>query len=144
MSVIDLFKNVALLTGLSDSQLGAVAELCQERTYPAGSTILDQGDMGDEAYVIQEGQVEIVLVGTKQELPIVVLGRGQVLGEMSLIDHGYRSATARATERTTVQIIREEDFTALCERDHHTGYLVMRNLAADLSFKVRHRNLTVM
>lgn len=144
MSVIDLLKNAALLAGLSDSQLEAVAELCQERTYPAGSTILDQGDMGDEAYVIQEGQVEVVLVGTKQELPIVVLGRGQVLGEMSLIDHGYRSATARVTERTTVQIIREKDFTALCERDHHIGYLVMRNLAADLSFKVRHRNLTVM
>ena len=42
------------------------------------------------------------------------------------------------------QIIKEADFTALCERDTHIGYVVMRNMAADLSFKLRHRHLATM
>jgi CRP/FNR family cyclic AMP-dependent transcriptional regulator len=144
MSLTDLLQSVALFSGLTGEQLEAVARICQERRYPAGSTIIQQGDTGDEMYVIEAGQVDILLVGYRSERPVVVLGKGQILGEMSLVDHGYRSATARATEPTTVQVIRQEDFTSLCEQDNHIGYVVMRNLAADISFKLRHQHLATM
>ncbi len=144
MSLVDLFKSVALFSGLSVQELNSITAICEERHYPAGSTIIQQGETGEEMYVIQNGQVEIVLVGTKPERPVVVLGNGQILGEMSLLDYGYRSATARAAEATTVQVIEQGDFTALCERDNHIGYVVMRNLAADISFKLRHRHLAAM
>jgi CRP/FNR family cyclic AMP-dependent transcriptional regulator len=42
---------------------------------------------------------------------------------------------------TVLYVIPSEGFSSLCESDHHIGYLVMRNIAADLSFKLRHRNL---
>jgi hypothetical protein len=35
-----------------------------------------------------------------------------------------------------------EDFERVCEQNYHLGFIVMRNIAADLSFKLRHRNLT--
>ena len=61
---------------------------------------------------------------------------------MALVDHGPRSATVRAlTDNTVVQIVNREDFVRLCDGNHHMGYVVMRNMAADLSFKLRHRNL---
>lgn len=144
MSLSHLFKSAALFSGLSDSELEAIAEICQEKHYPAGSVIIQQGETGDEFFFIQEGQVDIVLMGPKPERPVVVLGKGQIIGEMSLLDYGYRSATARATEPTVCQVIKQDDFTALCERDHHIGYVVMRNLAADISFKLRHRHLATM
>lgn len=144
MSVSDLMRNVALLSGLSEAEVEAVAGLCAERSYPAGSIILRQGEPGDEFYIIQDGQVEISLVGDRPERLVVVLGKGQILGEMSLLDRGHRSATARAAAPTTVQVIKRADFAALCERDHHIGYLVMRNLAADLAFKIRHVNLAIL
>jgi CRP/FNR family cyclic AMP-dependent transcriptional regulator len=144
MSLTDLLQSVALFSGLTGEELEAVARICQERTYPAGSTIIQQGDTGDEMYVIEAGQVDILLVGYRSERPVVVLGKGQILGEMSLVDHGYRSATARTTEPTTVQVISQDDFTSLCERDNHIGYVVMRNLAADISFKLRHQHLATM
>ena len=78
-----------------------------------------------------------------QRRVVVNLGEGQIVGEMALIDLGPRSATVRAvTEPTTVQVIRREDFDRLCQENNHIGYIVMRNLAADLSFKLRHRNLS--
>ena len=144
MSLIELLKNVALFDGLSEGELEAVANLCAEQSYPAGGIVIQQGDMGEELFVIQKGQVEIIVMGTRPERPLVVLGEGQILGEMSLLDYGFRSATGRATVPTIVQIIQGKDFTDLCDRDHHIGYVVMRNLAADLSFKLRHRNLATM
>ncbi len=144
MSVADLLKETALFSGLSDVGLGAVANLCVERSFPAGSIVLRQGDVGDEMYIIQDGQIEIVVVGRRPELRVVLLGKGQILGEMSLLDMGFRSATARAATAVTLQVIKQADFTALCVQDYRTGYVVMRNLAADLTFKLRHRNLASM
>lgn len=144
MALIDLFKGVALFDGLSETELEAVSQLCQEQHFPAGGILIQQGDTGDEMYIIQDGQVEIVVMGHHPERPIVVLGKGQILGEMSLLDEGFRSATGRATVPTIVQVIRGKDFVDLCDRDYHIGYQVMRNLAADLSFKLRHRNLATM
>jgi CRP-like cAMP-binding protein len=144
MSLTSLLKRSALFSGLSDSEAEAVAAICAEKTFPSGSILIQQGDTGDELFIIQEGQVEVIVMGPKPERPLVVLGKGQILGEMSLLDYGYRSATVRATEETIVQIIKEVDFTALCERDNHIGYVAMHNLAADLSFKLRHQHLATM
>ena len=66
-----------------------------------------------------------------------------LIGEMSMVDQGPRSASVRAIhDPTVVQVIRHEDFQALCQRNTHIGYVVMYNMAADLSFKLRHRNLS--
>ena len=78
MSLTSLLKRAALFTGLSDSEAEEVASLCVEHTYPAGSVIIQQGDTGDELFVIQEGQVEILVMGSKTEQPVVVLGKGQI------------------------------------------------------------------
>ena len=141
VSLTSLLKKAAIFSGLTDNEVEAVAAICVEQTFPAGSIILHQGDTGDEMFIIQAGQVEVVAVGPKPERPVVVLGKGQVLGEMTLLDYGFRSATARAAEATTVQTIKEADFTALCGRDHHIGYVVMRNLAAEMSLRLRHYNI---
>jgi CRP-like cAMP-binding protein len=62
---------------------------------------------------------------------------------MSLVDRGPRSATVRAlTDGALLQALRREAFLDLCEANPHLGYRVMRNMAADLSFKLRHRMLT--
>jgi CRP-like cAMP-binding protein len=71
------------------------------------------------------------------------LGTGQIIGEMALVDRGPRSATVRAIHTPTiVQVIRHADFHQLCQENTQIGYTVMYNIAADLSFKLRHRNLS--
>jgi CRP-like cAMP-binding protein len=62
---------------------------------------------------------------------------------MALLDRGPRSATVRAlTDGALLQGLRREAFLQLCQTDTHLGYIVMRNMAADLAFKLRHRMLT--
>lgn len=145
MDLISVLKSVELFDGLAPDELQQVAEICHERSYNAGEIITTQGEAGEELFVVCEGFVEVVLSrGTGDPAPraMVSLGRGQIFGEMALVDHGPRSATVRAvSDDTALQAIRRQDFTKLCDGNHHLGYVVMRNMASDLSFKVRHRHL---
>lgn len=151
MDTIQLLKGVEVFDGLSDAELKRIAGICQEARYQKGDVITTQGEAGDEMFIIREGFVEISVGEASEAGPspstspqaLVSLGTGQVVGEMALVDHGPRSATARCVmDQTTVIAIKREAFEQLCLSDHHLGMIVYRNLAADLSFKLRHRHLT--
>ncbi len=152
MITIDSLKRVELLIGLTDEQLVQVAAICQNKVYSAGDVIVRDREPSSEIYIIHSGSSEVDLSGsriTAETLAapgpqaIISLGQGQIFGEMALIDMGLRSATVRCTaDGTELLLIRRDDFIQLCEQDTDIGYKVMRNLAADLSFKLRHRNLS--
>jgi CRP/FNR family cyclic AMP-dependent transcriptional regulator len=150
MSVTELLQHIELFSGLTSQQAEQIAALGQEKTYHAGDTIISIGAPSDDMYVICEGAVEVEVVeGAVHDVPgapqvgsMVRLGQGQVFGEMALVDSGARSATVRCAKDSTVLfVIPRKDFWDLCSSDHDIGFIVMRNIAADLSFKLRHRNL---
>ncbi len=150
MSVSKLLQQSELFMGLSPEQVEQIAALGQEATYNAGDIIISEGAPTHEIYIVCSGMVEVeVSKGTVHDVPgdpqlssLVRLGQGQVFGEMALLDSGARSATVRcARDNTALYTIPHQDFWALCEGDHHIGFIVMRNIATDLSFKLRHRNL---
>ncbi len=146
MDPIAVLKSVELFEGLSEDELDSVLRICHQRTFKAGDLITEQGHPGDELFVIQDGFVEVLRKdSTTDSTPktVVNLGRGQIVGEMALVDRGRRSATVRAiSDETIVQVIQRDDFDRLCDSNHHLGYTVMRNIAADLSFKLRHSHFS--
>jgi CRP-like cAMP-binding protein len=146
MDLIPILKSVELFDGITPEELAAVSRLCREQSYRPGEVITAQGEPGEELFIVCEGFVEVVYSRSQNDpspRAMVNLGRGQIFGEMALVDHGPRSATVRAvTDGTVVQAIRRQDFNRLCETNHHLGFIVMRNMASDLSFKVRHQHLT--
>jgi CRP/FNR family transcriptional regulator, cyclic AMP receptor protein len=144
MDIKQVLRQVELFEGLSEAELIQVAAICTLKELHTGDTLIHQGEQGDQLYIITEGFVEVVLSDAQQQEKRVVvnLGPGQIIGEIALLDQGPRSASVRATaEPTIVQSIHHNDFNNLCAQNNHIGYLVMRNMAADLSFKLRHRNL---
>ncbi|NIS82087.1 MAG: cyclic nucleotide-binding domain-containing protein [Anaerolineales bacterium] len=146
MDPLTVLRSVELFDGVSEDELQAVADICHERIYKVGDLITQQGLPGDELFVIHEGFVEVLRSDDPTDpspKTVVNLGRGQIVGEMALVDQGPRSATVRAiSDNTIVQVIHRSDFDRICEENLHLGYTVMRNIAADLSFKVRHRHLS--
>jgi CRP-like cAMP-binding protein len=141
-----------MMNGLTDEQLAQVAAFCREKVFQAGEVIVRYRESGDELYIIESGSAEVDLSGNGEQpdqcvaarSPVrVSLGEGQVFGEMALVDTGLRSATVRCSSNgTRVLVIKRHDLIGLCEQDTDIGYRVMRNLAADISFKLRHRNLS--
>lgn len=143
MSLINLLKQTEIFDGLSDMDLDEVSKLCTEKILRHGDIIVRQGEPGDKLFIVAQGFLEVTVgSGTPEERIVVNLGTGQIVGEMSLIDRGPRSATVRAISNPTiVQVINHNDFESLCAQNTRIGYLVMRNLAVDLSFKLRHQNM---
>jgi CRP-like cAMP-binding protein len=144
MDLKQILQSVDLFEGLTADEVDQVAKICIERRFTPGELITKEGAAGTELYIITEGFVEILL-GERQAVSarvVVSLGPGQIIGEMALVDQGPRSASVRATSNpTVVQAIQRADLDALCQQETRIGYVIMRNLAADLSFKMRHRNL---
>ena len=152
MSVTKYFQHSELFSGLTPEQVEQIVALGREVTYEAGDVIIGEGDPSDEIYIICQGLVEVnVSKGAIPDVPgppqltsIAHLGQGQVFGEIALVDHGARSASVRCVQDDTVlYVIPRDGFWSLCDSDYHIGYVVMRNIAADLAFKLRHRNLQV-
>ena len=144
MSIVPLLKKVDILNGLSESQLEKIAGLCKEQICSADDFIFEEDDKSSELYLIQDGFVEITLSVPEPstEKSIVTLGKGQIFGEIALVDEGPRSASARCiADGTRLWVAKRADFISLCEKDTSIGFIVMRNIAADLSFRIRTINL---
>jgi len=78
--------------------------------YEAGEVIIQENDVGETAYVITQGQVEVSKELQGQKVHLAYLGAGETFGEMSVIDEKPRSATVTAVTETLVSEIRRDDF----------------------------------
>jgi CRP-like cAMP-binding protein len=78
------------------------------KTYLSGATIFFEGQPADCAYIVERGRVEICAVREQTHITLATLGRGEIFGEMAVLDDGVRSAEARAIEETEVLIIRSD------------------------------------
>ena len=74
----------------------------------AGDVLFRQGDPGDCAYAIESGQLEVFRGRGRQRKVMAVLGPGEVIGEMAVIDHLPRTASAVARKATRLRVITQE------------------------------------
>jgi CRP-like cAMP-binding protein len=136
---------------LDPEQLERITDICTECPLNKGTILFEENHPGDEMYLVARGSVDILvdpaMLGLKTNVSptkVATLRKGQILGEMALIDEGLRSATARVAEDDTLLLaIRRQDLFALCESDYRLGYRIMRNIAVDLAFKMRSTDLMV-
>ena len=91
--------------------------------FKKGEDIIEEGTLGDCAYIIEEGSVEVSKLtphGDKQVLG--VLEKSEIFGEMGLIDGLPRSATVTALEDCVVSVFSQETFNNLA--DHNPEALI--------------------
>ena len=140
MDVQTAMKRSELFRGLNDEQLNQLAAISHEQTYQGNDVVFHKGDNSDGLYIVGDGQVSVQQVDNKGiSHAAVYLGDGQVFGEMALIDSAKRSASiVAAIDGTRIYHIKTDDFLQLCQTNTAIGYFMMRNIAQDLSFKLRH------
>ncbi|MCA9922809.1 MAG: cyclic nucleotide-binding domain-containing protein [Anaerolineales bacterium] len=148
LSITELFDN------LTETQLELVASICESGTYEPGDVLVKEHESSSEMYIISRGGVEVLMdptfVGAKLDdgsvAPVVLteLRQGQVFGEVALVDQGIRSATIRVSQNNTHLLrIPRERLMLLCDAYPELGYKLMKNVAADLAFKIRNTDLTI-
>lgn len=83
------------------------------KVFPAGARILQEGDAGDEMYVIQTGKARIYKGTDDRTVTLAVLSNGEFFGEMALVANHPRSASVEALEEITVSVIDRRTFESL-------------------------------
>ena len=98
------------------------------RTFSAGQHIFRQGEAGTTMYVVNEGEVDLLVDGQLVEK----LGPGGVLGEMGLIDTAPRSASAVARTECKLIPVNQERFALLVQHTPDFALQIMRVMAGRL------------
>lgn len=82
-----------------------------ERTFvPSGTVLIEEGEYGSNAYIIQSGEVRVYTTHQEKEVELSTLGAGQIIGEMALIFDGPRTASVEATEDCNLIVITRQQF----------------------------------
>lgn len=137
-----LLKQVPLLRDLSHAQFSELATRMESRAFAPGQRIFDQGDPGDDFFVVEEGVVEIWREGSDVRTQFA---RGQFFGELALLRRDVRSASAAAATACRLFVCARDAFDALLgdlpalQRDWRLGALCQAPVLARLPVAVLER-----
>src|SRR5438105_2781904 len=123
---LDNLRKVPLFSALNNKELQTIAKATDELTVPPGHVLTDQGQTGREAYVIVDGSATVRRNGKK----VATLGPGDVVGELSLLDHGPRTATVTSDTDTTVLLIDQRHFLGVLDTVPSVAHKLLASLAS--------------
>lgn len=96
MALSDFFRKIPLFAQLEADDIQRLCSLAQEVQVAAGEELFAQGSSGDRAYIIEDGMLDVIKFSNRREVRLATLGRGEVVGELALLEDRPRSATVRA------------------------------------------------
>ena len=100
------------------------------RNLAAGDVLFREGEVGDYAYQIVKGKIEVCKFNGDEYVTLSILEKGALFGEMALIDKQPRSGMARATVETTVKEIDQNALLGYLKNSPQTAFNMMQQLAS--------------
>lgn len=133
MERILLLRRVPLLADLSPSDLKRVAAIASEHHFLDGEIIFEQDEPGDEMYVLVSGEVCVMVKkDNNNDKEVARRAAGEVVGEMSVISGGLRSATLTAAGDVHLLCLDQKSFEGLLRERPEVSLAVMRMLCERL------------
>jgi CRP-like cAMP-binding protein len=81
--------------------------------YPRDNLLFAEGESGDTLYTIQSGAVKITKIVNNQEVVLAVLNKGDIFGEMAILENKPRAATAEIYEDSVLLAVNQANFSSL-------------------------------
>jgi CRP-like cAMP-binding protein len=133
-----MLRDIGLFGGLDDETLALLARELPTEHADIGATVVREGDVAREMFVVVAGELEVVKQGRAGEVRVALLGPGDWFGEMAVLDVQPRSATVRAVAPTMlVRMTSEHVERLLYRRDIRQYALLVMNIARELSRRLR-------
>jgi glutaminase len=130
-----------LLDGLETLEKEALFRIVRPRSYRAGEVIVRAGDPEDAIYLLTRGEATVVVpLLSGREKRLATLSAGMTFGEMAVLERSLRSATVYADQDAECHMVSLEDLTRLWDHQPRMKAVMLLNLAADLSRKLRKMN----
>ena len=134
-------RKVPLFAELADDDLARICDAVRQVVLVAGTTLFNEGEAGDHAYVITDGEVEIRKASERRDQLLSVRGPGDVLGEMALVTPRPRNATARARSAVTLLEIPRQALHGVLDASPAAGRAILQTFIAqweDTDGRLRH------
>ena len=137
---IAFLKKIHLFHGLEDDDYEMIASELDEMPVPQGGVVFEQGAKADSFYLIYGGSVRIVRKQNNKAIQLAILVKNDYFGEIALVEHRTRSATATAITDTLLLVLSRKDFDKLYKSDPQLKInleiaIKSRQLARRLLFK---------
>jgi ABC-type multidrug transport system fused ATPase/permease subunit len=127
---VERLHDIPLFSALGAGSLASLANQLVLERYGPGIDVVKQGDEGDKLYIINRGQVDIVVSDWVGERRANTLNEGDYFGEMALLAGEPRTATVRTTTLTELYSLDQRDFKLLLDREPEFRKGVMETVAA--------------
>ncbi|MDR3577115.1 MAG: cyclic nucleotide-binding domain-containing protein [Anaerolineaceae bacterium] len=132
MSSFTFLQKVPLFAGLPVPDLEKLCQQVEELSLPADKTLFNEGSLGQNAYVITQGQIEIYKTSDGKHIQIAVRLPGEIIGEMALLQEAPRSASARALSDCHLIVISHEQMDHLLDSSPSASRTMLSTITSRL------------
>ena len=123
---------------LNESEQHVVRKSMTEKEYKDGDTIFEDGDDGNDVFIVQSGTIAITSSFSHNvEKSIFYVREGMMFGELALIDNGSRSASAKAETNTKLLCISRDSFDRFLQEHPLLGQTFLKYFSSILSQRLR-------
>ncbi len=124
-SKVQALRSAPLFEGLSRKELVQLARMTEDLEVPAGKVLCKEGELGQEFFVIVDGNAEV----TRQGKRVATRGGGEFVGEIALLEETPRMATVTARTPLRLFVLTRKDFRQLVRENPSVERKVLRALA---------------
>ena len=100
------------------------------KDFQDGEIIVRQGDVGDSMFVIQEGQVEVLMETNGEQTRLRIAKEGEFMGEMAIFERENRSATLRALGEVRILTIDKKNFLRRVHEDPSLAFRIAQTMSS--------------
>jgi CRP/FNR family cyclic AMP-dependent transcriptional regulator len=125
----EVLRRVPFFAEIEPPKLKALAYVSERVGFDDGKIVCRQGDPGDAAYLIIDGEADIVLEGPAGPMTVATLGANDLVGEMAILTSDPRNATVRAKGRLVTLRIGKDPFMRMVREFPSMAVSVMQELA---------------
>ena len=126
---VELLRSVPLFAKIEPSKLKLLAFTSERLTFAANQVLFHQGDIGDAAYVIIDGQAEVIVETPNGPLTVAKLGKNAFVGEIAILIDVPRTASIKASTKLETLKISKDLFFRLVKEFPEMAVEIMRELA---------------
>ena len=123
-------RGIPMFAGIDMARLRLLSFTSERVSFMAGETFIRQGESSEYAFVVLEGEAEVLLAGPDGPTVVGLIGRNGIVGEISLLLNRPRTASVRAKTRMCCLRLSSEVFTCMLRDFPDFALAVMRDLAA--------------
>ena len=128
----EFLKKIPLFAAMPDADFERLCEIVERVHLPAGAQLFAEGSPGMRAYVIMDGEVEIVKKSGNREVLLAIRPAGEVIGEMALLERAPRMASVRAHTDATLLAIHHDELEKLLNNSPSAARAMLGTMVARL------------